>query len=80
MVCPCLVQGLNRIYMIVTLHFSLLDTCLNYCALYNYVVIFRKHVHYDLHKYYFGNRIISIWNSLPDYVINVNTISVFEIG
>jgi len=33
---------------------------------------------YDLRKYYFGNRIISYWNSLPDYVINSNSIGVFE--
>ena len=25
-----------------------------------------------------GNRIISIWNSLPNYVINANSIGLFE--
>jgi len=27
-----------------------------------------SHVHYDMRKFHFSNRIISIWNSLPDYV------------
>jgi len=31
--------------------------------------LYKQHVHYDLRKYSFGNRIVSIWNSLPDYVI-----------
>jgi len=25
-----------------------------------------------------GNRIVSIWNSFPDYVINANTIGIFD--
>ena len=45
----------------------------------NYVTRgFKRHVHYDLRKYYLGNRIISNWNSLPDYVINANSMGLFE--
>ena len=40
--------------------------------------LIKKYVPYDLHKYYFGNRIISIWNSLPDNVFNANSFGVFE--
>jgi len=40
--------------------------------------LFKRHLHYDLRKYYFGNRIISHWNSLRDYVIHSNSIGVFE--
>lgn len=40
--------------------------------------LYKMHVHYDLRKYYFSNRVISIWNSLPDYVVDSNTISSFE--
>ena len=40
--------------------------------------LFKRHCHYDLRKYYFGNRIISHWNSLPDYVIHSNSIGIFE--
>jgi ribonuclease P/MRP protein subunit RPP40 len=40
--------------------------------------LFKGHVHYDIRKYYFGNHIISHWNSLPDTVINSNFIGVFE--
>ena len=40
--------------------------------------LFKRHCHYDLRKYYFGNRIISHWNSLPDYVINSDSIGIFE--
>jgi len=39
--------------------------------------IFKRHYHYDLRKYYFGNRIISHWNSLPDNVINSKFIGIF---
>ena len=50
----------------------------NYVTRGHYLRLFKKHVHYDLRKYYFGNRIISTWNSLPDYVISANTIGLFE--
>ena len=40
--------------------------------------LFKRHVHYDLRKYYFSNRIISHWNSLPVNVINSSSIGVFE--
>ena len=39
--------------------------------------LFKKHVYYDLRKDYFGHRILSDWNSLPDYVINANLIDLF---
>ena len=38
----------------------------------------KRHVHYDLRKDYFGNRIIFNWKSLPDYVINANLIGIIE--
>jgi len=31
------------------------------------------HVHYDMHRFSFSNRIIPLWNSLPDY--EVSTVS-----
>jgi len=34
--------------------------------------LYKQHVYYDLRKYSFGNRIVSVWNSLPDYVITSN--------
>jgi len=34
--------------------------------------------HYDLRKYYFSARIVNIWNSLPDHVVDVNTINLFK--
>jgi hypothetical protein len=40
--------------------------------------LFRRHVHYDLRKYFFEIHIISNWNSLPDYVITANTVGIFE--
>jgi len=44
----------------------------------NNLQLFKRHVHYDLRKYYFGNRIISHWHSLPDNVINSYYVGVFE--
>ena len=40
--------------------------------------LFKKHVHYDLSKYYFGNRIISNWNSFPDSVTIADSIGIIE--
>ena len=52
----------------------------NYVTRGHHVRLFKRHVryHYDLRKYYFGNRIISNRNSLPDYVINANSVGSFE--
>jgi len=35
----------------------------------------QSHVHYDMRKFKFSNRIIPIWNSLPDYVVASPTIN-----
>ena len=35
----------------------------------------QSHVHYDMRKFSFSNRIIPIWNSLPDYVVASPTIN-----
>ena len=31
--------------------------------------IFQDHVKYNLRKYFFSNRVIQTWNSLPDFVV-----------
>ena len=31
----------------------------------------------DVRKYSFSNRVVDVWNSLPDYVISVNTVFLF---
>ena len=33
---------------------------------------------YDLRKYYFCNRIISVWNSLDDYVVTSPSVNSFK--
>ena len=33
---------------------------------------------YDLRKYYFANRVINVWNSLPNYVVNSDTTNQFK--
>jgi len=33
---------------------------------------------YDLRKYYFTNRVVNIWNSLPSYVISADTVNCFK--
>jgi ribonucleases P/MRP protein subunit RPP40 len=50
----------------------------NYVSRGHHLQLFKRHVHHDLRKFYFGNRIISIWNSLPNYVTNANSIGLFE--
>ena len=34
--------------------------------------------HYDLRKHCFSARIVNIWNSLPNHVVDVNTINIFK--
>ena len=33
---------------------------------------------YDLRKFCFSNRIINIWNSLPDFIVSANTTNIFK--
>jgi len=33
---------------------------------------------YDLREYYFTNRVLNIWNSLPSYVISAETVNCFK--
>jgi len=34
--------------------------------------------HYDLRKFSFTSRIVNIWNSLPNAVVDVNLVEVFK--
>ena len=34
--------------------------------------------HYDLRKFSFTNRIVNIWNSLPNAVVNVDSVDLFK--
>jgi len=38
----------------------------------------QKYVHYNLTKFSFSNRVVPIWNSLPDYVVSACSVKVFE--
>ena len=37
-----------------------------------------KECEYDIRKYYFTERIVNIWNSLPDAVVNSSTVNQFK--
>ena len=43
----------------------------------NYKLI-QHHCHYDLRKLSFTNRVIPIWNSLPNHVVSADTIYTFK--
>jgi len=34
--------------------------------------------HYDLRKFSFTNRIVNIWNSLPNAAVDVDTVDIFK--
>ena len=40
--------------------------------------IFQDHVKYNLRKYFFSNRVIQTWNSLPDFVVASGTTNSFK--
>jgi len=35
-------------------------------------------LHYDTRKYSFSVRIVNIWNSLPNFVVDVDTVCLFK--
>jgi hypothetical protein len=39
--------------------------------------LFHTHMLYDLRKCFFVNRIVSLWNGLPDCVVYANTVNSF---
>jgi len=40
--------------------------------------LIQHHCSYDLRKYSYTNRVISVWNSLSDHVVSSNTVSTFK--
>ena len=40
--------------------------------------LLNKNFHYDVRKYSFTARVVNIWNSLPDYVVDVDSVSNFK--
>lgn len=38
----------------------------------------RTHTHYNLRKYFFSNRIIAVWNSLPNVVVCAESSNIFK--
>lgn len=40
--------------------------------------LYQGHTKYDLRKHFFTNRVIGIWNSLPDYVVTAHNINLFK--
>ena len=40
--------------------------------------ICRSQVHYDIGKFNFANRVVSLWNSLPEAVVCADTVDTFK--
>ena len=38
----------------------------------------KNRARYDLRKFFFTNRVVNIWNSLPDYVVHADTVNCFK--
>jgi len=38
----------------------------------------QSHIHYDIRKFSFSNRIIPSWNSLPDNIVSSPTLNTFK--
>ena len=37
-----------------------------------------SHVHYNLRKHFFSNRIVAVWNSLPNIIVNAESTNIFK--
>ena len=64
-------------------YLKILETAeLNICTDVSIVSVYRKllvkRCYCDLRKYIFSNRIINIWNSLPDSVVMADTLNQFK--
>ena len=44
----------------------------------NSLKLLQHYCHYDLRRQNFTNRIVSVWNSLPNNVVTANTINTFK--
>jgi len=40
--------------------------------------IFKTRFKYNLRKLYFTNRVLDVWNSLPDYIVTANNTNIFK--
>ena len=40
--------------------------------------LIQNHCKYNLHMYFFTNRIVAIWNSLPGHAVDANSINIFK--
>ena len=53
--------------------------CANSLTRGNNYRLFKQRCHYDLRKFSFTNRIVNIWNSLPNTVVEVDTVAKFKL-
>jgi len=44
----------------------------------NYYRLVPQRCRYDLRKYYFTNRVVPVWNSLPNEVVMADNINIFK--
>ena len=40
--------------------------------------LIKRQFHYAIRKYFFVNRVVSLWNSLPEEVVTVTTVNKFK--
>lgn len=40
--------------------------------------LYPQHVKYDVRKYFFANRVIALWNGLPEYVVTAPSVNSFK--
>jgi ribonucleases P/MRP protein subunit RPP40 len=72
-----------EVYKIINLKYDVnttvaLETCKDSKTRGNRHKLNLNHCHYDLRKHFFTNRVVAIWNSLPDNVVDVNSINIFK--
>ena len=41
--------------------------------------LFKQRFHLDVSKYFLSNRVIDLWNSLPDHIVTAPSINYFKI-
>ena len=42
------------------------------------ILDYKNRAKYDLRKFFFTNRVVSIWYSLPEYVVHADTVNCFK--
>ena len=76
--CGNMIEVFKKHIVIIKLHLNWFTTSINNVTRGNDFRLLKNRSHYNLRKFSFINKIVDIWNSPPNAVVNVNSVEVFK--